>query len=96
MLSNRVESWTDQWKREGLEQGLEQGRQETRHLLARQARHRFGPAVAAQAEPLLMAIVDPRQLEDLADALLTCRDGAAWLRVLDQAQAAPPAGDERQ
>ncbi|WP_243448577.1 Rpn family recombination-promoting nuclease/putative transposase, partial [Candidatus Thiosymbion oneisti] len=23
MLSNRVESWTDQWKREGLEQGLE-------------------------------------------------------------------------
>jgi|GEM_PF-2921869 len=64
MLSYRVESWTDQWKREGLERGLGQSRQETRRLLAHQARHRFGPAIATQAEPLLTAIVDPVQLAD--------------------------------
>jgi len=100
MLSNRVESWTDQWKREGLEQGLvqgleqglEQGRQEMRHLLARQARHRFGPMIAAQAEPLLMAVTDPLQLEDLGDALLTCPDGTAWLRILHQVRPTPTAG----
>ncbi len=102
MLANRVESWTDQWKREGLEQGLErgleqglerglergleQGRQEMRHLLARQVRHRFGPAIATQTEPLLTGIVDPLQLSDLGDALLSCPDGAAWLRVLRQAR----------
>ncbi|MCB2263763.1 MAG: transposase [Candidatus Thiosymbion ectosymbiont of Robbea hypermnestra] len=90
MLSNRVESWTDQWKREGLEQG----RQETRHLLARQARHRFGPAVATQAEPFLTAIADPTQLADLGDALLSCPDGTAWLHALHQAQSMPIAGDE--
>jgi len=57
MLSNRVESWTEQWKREGLEQGLEKGYQATRHLLTRQACHRFGPGIATQAEPLLTTIV---------------------------------------
>lgn len=89
MLSNRVESWTEQWKQEGLEQG----RQETRHLLTRLARHRFGPGIAAQTEPLLTAIADPRQLEDLGDALITCPDGTAWLHVLRQARPTPTAGD---
>ncbi|MCB2263358.1 MAG: transposase, partial [Candidatus Thiosymbion ectosymbiont of Robbea hypermnestra] len=94
MLSNRVESWTDQWKREGLQQGLEQGYQATRHLLARQAHHRFGPAVATQAEPLLTRIADPVQLADLGDALLSCPDGIAWLHVLRQAGATSTAGDK--
>jgi len=48
-----------------------------RHLLTRQARHRFGPAIAAQAEPLLTAIADPLRLADLGDALLSCSDGTA-------------------
>ncbi len=86
MLSENVESWTDQWKREGLEQGLEQGRQETRHLLARLARRRFGPTIAAQAEPLLAAIAVPQYLEELGELLLSCPDGAAWLRALREAQ----------
>lgn len=90
MLSNRVESWTEQWKREGLEQG----RQETRYLLARQARHRFGPAVAAQAEPLLTAIANPLQLADLGDALLSCADGTAWLHVFHQERSASTTGNE--
>lgn len=90
MLSNRVESWTEQWKRGGLEQG----RQETRYLLARQARHRFGPAVAAQAEPLLTAIANPLQLADLGDALLSCADGTAWLHVFHQERSASTTGNE--
>jgi len=93
MLSDRVESWTDQWKREGLKQGLEQSRQETRHLLTRLAHRRFGPTIAAQAEPLLTAVSDPLRLEDLGDALLSCPDGTAWLRILHQAQPMPTAGD---
>lgn len=59
-----------------------------------QARHRFGPAVAAQAEPLLTAIADPLQLADLGDALLSCTDGTAWLHVLHQARSASTTGDE--
>jgi len=98
MLSNRVESWTDQWKREGLEQGLErgleQGRQEMRHLLARQVNHRFGPAIAAQAEPLLTATADPLQLANFGDALLSCPDGTAWLRVLHQTRSTATSGDK--
>ncbi|WP_243448271.1 DUF4351 domain-containing protein [Candidatus Thiosymbion oneisti] len=92
MLFNRVGSWIDQWKRQGLEQGLEQGRRETRHLFTRQARRRFGPAIAAQAESLLTAISDPLQLEELGDALLSCPDGTAWLRILHQAQPTPSTG----
>lgn len=61
----------------GFGAGPGQGRQEMRHLLTRQARHRFGPAIAAQAEPLLTAIADPLRLADLGDALLSCSDGTA-------------------
>jgi hypothetical protein len=86
MLSEHVDSWTDQWKREGLEQGLEQGRQMTRHLLCRQARRRFGPKIAAEAEPLLATITDLQQLEELGDLLLSSPDGPAWLQALRQAQ----------
>ena len=86
MLSEHVDSWTDQWKREGLEQGLEQGRQMTRHLLCRQARRRFGPKIAAEAEPLLTTITDLQQLEELGDLLLSSPDGPAWLQALRQAQ----------
>lgn len=67
---------------------------ETRHLLARQVRHRFGPAVAAQAELLLTAIADPLQLADPGDALLSCADGTAWLHILHQARSASTNGDE--
>ena len=67
-------------------EGLEQGRQETRHLFARLARRRFGPAIAAQAEPLLAAIAIPEQLEELGELLLACADGTTWLQALRQAQ----------
>jgi hypothetical protein len=88
MLTEQLETWTEQWRHDGLEQGLEQGRKETRHLLIRQARRRFGPAVAAQAEPLLAAIADPEALEALGEALLIHPDGERWLEALRQAQPA--------
>jgi predicted transposase YdaD len=109
MLTDHVDSWTEQWKNEGiaqgiekglvqgiekgLAQGLEKGREETRHLLIRQTNRRFGPMIAAQAEPLLAAVADPRQLEHLGDCLLTCHDGAQWLQALREAQG--DLGDEK-
>jgi predicted transposase YdaD len=93
MLSEQLESWTEQWKNEGLEQGLEkgleQGRREIRHLLTRQARRRFGPAIAAQAVPLLAAITDPQDLETLGEGLLTYPDGESWLQALRDAHPHP-------
>jgi hypothetical protein len=102
MLSEQVESWTEQWKNEGLERGLAQGleqgleqgreqgmalgRQETRHLLARLARRRFGPAIAAEAVPLMEGIVDPHVLEAIGDGLLISPDGETWLQDLRRAQ----------
>jgi hypothetical protein len=76
----------EQGLEQGLEKGLEQGRQTTRHLLCRQTRRRFGPNIAAEAEPLLAAIADLHQLEELGDLLLASPDGAAWLQALRQAQ----------
>ena len=91
MLADNLDAWTDQWKREGLEQGLEQGlerglergleqgREAARHILVRQVRRRFGPAVADRTAPLLARIVDLQRLEELGDQLLLCADGEAWL-----------------
>lgn len=79
MLAENVEAWTDQWKQEGLERGLEQGRDTARHILVRQVRLRFGPAMAEQTAPLLARIVDLQRLEELGDQLLICADGEAWL-----------------
>ena len=93
MLAENTDSWADAWKREGLQQGLQQGReqgreqgrrQSTRHLLIRLARRRFGDAIATQAEPLVSAIDDLQQLEELGDLLLTSPNGEAWLQALRQ------------
>jgi hypothetical protein len=91
MLADNLEAWTDQWEQQGLEkgleQGLEQGREATRHLLTRQVRRRFGPAIAEQSAPLLAKIADLQQLEDLGDQLLLTADGTAWLQALRAASA---------
>lgn len=91
MLADNLEAWTDQWEQQGLEkgleQGLEQGREAARHILIRQVRRRFGPAIAEQSAPLLAQIVDLQQLEDLGDQLLLSANGAAWLEALRSASA---------
>lgn len=81
MLADNVETWTDQWKREGLEQGLNA----MRHVLVRQARRRFGPAIAEQTEPMLAHIDNLRQLEDFGDQLLLSQDGEDWLDAVRKA-----------
>ncbi|NEV63254.1 Rpn family recombination-promoting nuclease/putative transposase [Thiorhodococcus minor] len=91
MLAENLETWTDQWKREGLEQGLEkgleQGREAARHILARQARRRFGATIAEQTRPLLARITDLQRLEELADQLLISADGDDWLQAVRSASA---------
>jgi len=91
MLTDNVESWTDQWKQEGLEQGLEQGREAARHLLLRLVRRRFGPAIAEQSAPWLAQIRDLGALEALGDQLLVLADGDAWLSALRERAADPTA-----
>ena len=85
MLADNVETWTDQWKRKGLEQGLEQGLNAVRQMLVRQARRRFGPAIAEQTEPMLARIDNLQQLEDFGDQLLLSQDGEGWLGVVRKA-----------
>jgi len=63
-------------------EGLEQGRQETRHLPARFAHHRFSSVIDAQAEPLQAAIASPQQLKEFGELLLACSDVAEWLQAL--------------
>jgi hypothetical protein len=69
----------------GIQQGIEQGIEQERLLLLRIAPKRFAADVADQAASLLDRIVNPRTVEDLADALLDAADGEAWLRALKQA-----------
>ncbi len=69
-------------RQEGLQQGLQQGLNFERHLMLRQARRRFGAAVAERSAPWLEQVVEPAVLEDLGEALLDCADGAAWLAVV--------------
>jgi hypothetical protein len=66
-------------ERIGEQRGLQQGLDFERQLLLRQARRRFGEAVAASSGPALARIIEPAVLEDLGEALLDCADGEAWL-----------------
>ncbi|MFB1487652.1 MULTISPECIES: cytosolic protein [unclassified Thiocapsa] len=72
--------------RKGMERGMEKGLESERALLQRQARRRFGEAVAARAAALLALIRTPQTLEQLGEALLDDDDGEVWLTAV-QAQA---------
>ena len=75
MLAERAKEWTEQWFADGLREGLERGRVEgmergrlqgmeqgRRDMAVRQARLRFGDAVAERLLPLLDRIADPAAL----------------------------------
>jgi hypothetical protein len=94
MLAENLESWTDQWKQEGLEQGLEQGREAARHMLLRQVRRRFGPAIADRSAPWLARIRDLGAPEELGDQLLILADGDCWLRAVREMGGDPTTDDE--
>jgi len=88
-LQQGLQEGLEQGREQGLEQGRQQGgREATRHLLIRQVRRRFGPAIATQTEPLLAGINDLQQLEDLGDQLLISPDGEDWLRAVRAIQPA--------
>jgi flagellar biosynthesis/type III secretory pathway protein FliH len=69
----------------GMERGMEKGLESERSLLQRQARRRFGDAVAERAAVLLAMIREPETLEQLGEALLDDEDGEVWLTAV-QAQ----------
>ena len=92
MLAERAKEWTDQWFAEGLREGLERGRVEglergrvqgleqgRRDMAIRQARLRFGDAVAERLSPLLDRITDPSVLAAVGDWVVECREGAELL-----------------
>ena len=101
MLAERAKEWTEQWFAEGretglqeglergLEQGLEQGR---RDIVVRQARLRFGDAVADRLSPVLERIADPAALAEVGDWVIQCRDGA---ELVARAQASADSGNGR-
>ncbi|UHD16903.1 RpnC/YadD family protein [Thiocapsa bogorovii] len=72
--------------RKGMERGIEKGLESERALLQRQARRRFGDAVAERAAVLLAMIRAPETLEQLGETLLDDDDGEVWLTAV-QAQA---------
>ncbi len=56
--------------------------QSPRHMLLRQLRRRFGPAIADRSAPWLARIRDLGALEELGDQLLILADGEGWLRAV--------------
>ncbi len=73
-------------REEGREEGRKEGREEVldseRQLLLRLVGKRFNAEVMEYSRPLLGAIAEMKVLEDLAEALLDCADGEAWLAML--------------
>ena len=74
---------------QGRVQGLEQGR---RDMALRQARLRFGDAVADRLSPILERIADPAALAEVGDWVIQCRDGA---ELVAHAEAAAGSGNGR-
>ena len=93
MLAETAKEWTEQWFAEGLQEGLQQGlEQGRRDIVVRQARLRFGDAVADRLSPVLERIADPAALAEVGDWVIQCRDGA---ELVARAQAAADSGNGR-
>ena len=87
MLAERAKEWTEQWFAEGLQEGLEQGQRE---MAVRQARLRFGDAVAERLPSVLDRIADSATMAEVGDWVIQCRDGA---ELLARAEAAAGSGN---
>ena len=99
MLAERAKEWTEQWfadgRETGLQEGLEQGRvqgleQGQRDMALRQARLKFGGAVAEWLSPVLDRIADSTALAKVGDWVIQCHDGA---ELLARAEAAASSGN---
>ena len=83
MLETERVTWADRIRNEGRDEGRREGRDEglagERKLLLRQARIRFGEALAGSLAALLDGIADADRLEQVGEWLLVCDSGDALL-----------------
>jgi hypothetical protein len=90
LVEEKSMAYVTSFERFAREEGREEGRKEARkevldsqqQLLLRLVRKRFNAEVMEHSRPLLGAIAEMKVLEDLAEALLDCADGEAWLAML--------------
>ena len=81
MLETESLTWADRMRAEGRDEGRREGE---RKLLLRQARIRFGEALARRLATRLEAIADVERLEEIGEWLLVCDSGDALLSRLGQ------------
>lgn len=85
MLETESLTWADRMRAEGRDEGRAEGRREgERKLLLRQARIRFGEALARSLAAKLEGIADADRLEEIGEWLLVCDSGDALLARLGQ------------
>ena len=75
MLETESVTWADRMRAEGRQEALAG----ERRLLLRQARIRFGEALAGSLAALLEGIADANRLEEIGKWLLVCDSGDALL-----------------
>lgn len=80
MLETESETWADRMRAEGRREALEGERK----LLLRQARIRFGDALAGSLAAPLDRIADADRLEQIGEWLMVCDSGDALLARLGQ------------
>ena len=76
MLETESQTWADRMRAEGRDEGRRDGE---RKLLLRQARIRFGEALARSLAAKLEGIADADRLEEIGEWLLVCDSGDALL-----------------
>ena len=85
MLETESVTWADRVRAEGRDEGRREGRREgERKLLLRQARIRFGEALARSLAVRLEGIADADRLEEVGEWVLVCESGDALLSRLEQ------------
>ncbi len=81
MLETESLTWADRMRAAGRDEGLREGE---RNLLLRQARIRFGEALARNLAARLEGIADVDRLEEIGEWLLVCDSADALLTRLGQ------------
>ena len=79
MLETESMTWADRMRAEGRREGRREALAGERKLLLRQARIRFGEALAGSLAALLEGIADANRLEEIGEWLLVCDSGDALL-----------------
>ena len=84
MLETESMTWADRMRAEGRREGRREALAGERKLLLRQARIRFGEALAGSLAALLEGIADANRLEEIGEWLLVCDSADALLTRLGQ------------